>query len=62
MNNETTLTALLTAAILTGVLHTAAGPDQYLPFIAISKSRGYGYLKTILWTVSAASAMWAAPC
>ena len=51
MNNETTLTALLTAAILTGVLHTAAGPDHYLPFIAISKSRGYGYLKTILWTV-----------
>ena len=62
MGNETTITALLTAAIITGVIHTAAGPDHYLPFIAISKSRGYGHLKTILWTVSAASAMWAAPC
>ena len=44
MNNEATIAALLTAAILTGVIHTAAGPDHYLPFIAISKSRGYGYL------------------
>ena len=51
MNNEATIAALLTAAILTGVIHTAAGPDHYLPFIAISKSRGYGYLETILWTV-----------
>jgi threonine/homoserine/homoserine lactone efflux protein len=51
MGNETTITALLTAAIITGVIHTAAGPDHYLPFIAISKSRGYGHLKTILWTV-----------
>ena len=51
MNNETTLVALLTAAVLTGMIHTAAGPDHYLPFIAISRSRGYGYFKTILWTV-----------
>ena len=51
MNNETTLVALLTAAVLTGMIHTAAGPDHYLPFIAISRSRGYGYCKTILWTV-----------
>ncbi|MBR6471905.1 MAG: hypothetical protein IKS83_08920 [Victivallales bacterium] len=51
MNSETTLITLLAAAILTGFLHTVAGPDHYLPFIAISKSRGYGYLKTILWTV-----------
>ena len=50
MGNETTITALLTAAIITGVIHTAAGPD-HLPFIAISKSRGYGHFKTILWTV-----------
>ena len=51
MNDETTLAALLTTAILTGLLHTVAGPDHYLPFIAISKSRGYGYFKTVLWTV-----------
>lgn len=51
MNHETTLAALLLAALLTGVIHTVAGPDHYLPFIAISKSRKYGYFKTFLWTV-----------
>lgn len=51
MNNETTFAALLVAAILTAVIHTVAGPDHYLPFIAISKSRNYSYFKTILWTV-----------
>ena len=51
MNHGTTLAALLAAAILTGTVHTVAGPDHYLPFIAISQSRNYGYFKTVLWTV-----------
>ncbi len=51
MNQETTLAALLAASVLTGVIHTIAGPDHYLPFIAISKSRNYGYFKTFLWTI-----------
>lgn len=49
--SEITLVALLTAAVLTGFLHTIAGPDHYLPFIAIAQSRKYGFLKTMLWTL-----------
>ncbi len=51
MNQETTLAALLVTALLTGMIHTVAGPDHYLPFIAISKSRNYGWFQTMLWTV-----------
>lgn len=50
MTSETTLTTLVIAAVLTAIIHTLAGPDHYLPFIAIARSRNYGYLKTILWT------------
>ncbi len=49
--DEITLGALLLAAVLTGVIHTVAGPDHYLPFIAIAKSRNYGWGKTSLWTL-----------
>jgi hypothetical protein len=31
-------------------LHICTGPDHYLPFIALSKSRNWGVGKTILWT------------
>ena len=51
MNTETTLAALIVAAILTGMIHTAAGPDHYLPFVAIARSRHYGLAKTLLWTL-----------
>lgn len=44
------LTALWWAAVSVAVLHTLAGPDHYLPFIAIAKSRGYSMSKTLLWT------------
>lgn len=44
------LTALWWAAVSVAVLHTLAGPDHYLPFIAIAKSRGYSMGKTMLWT------------
>lgn len=46
-----TLTAIWAAALLTAVLHTIMGPDHYLPFIAIGKSRGYGLKKTLLLTL-----------
>ncbi len=49
--DEITLGALLLTAILTGVIHTIAGPDHYLPFIAIAKCRNYGWIKTFLWTL-----------
>ncbi len=49
--DEITLGALLLTAVLTGMIHTIAGPDHYLPFIAIAKSRGYGWVKTSLWTL-----------
>lgn len=45
-----TLSAVWLAAFLTAVLHTIMGPDHYLPFIAIGKSRGYSLKKTLLWT------------
>ncbi|MDD4816442.1 MAG: hypothetical protein PHI85_00540 [Victivallaceae bacterium] len=51
MHFDAALAAMLTTAALTGVIHTAAGPDHYLPFIAISKSRGYGWTKTAVWTL-----------
>lgn len=45
------LGVLLTAAITVACLHTAAGPDHYLPFIALSKARGWSLGKTIGWTI-----------
>src|SRR3954470_360567 len=49
MQAETEL--LLIAAITIAGLHTLAGPDHYLPFIALSKSRGWSAGKTISWTL-----------
>lgn len=45
-----TLSAIWLAALLTAVVHTIMGPDHYLPFIAIAKSKGYSIKKTLLWT------------
>jgi len=42
---------LILAAISIACLHTLTGPDHYLPFIALSKSRGWSFAKTIGWTV-----------
>ena len=38
---------LFTAASL-GVFHTAIGVDHYIPFVAMSKSNGWSYAKTML--------------
>ena len=42
---------LILAAISVACLHTATGPDHYLPFIALSRSRGWSKMKTIYWTL-----------
>ncbi len=42
---------LIVAAISIAGLHTATGPDHYLPFIALSKSRNWPVGKTIGWTI-----------
>ncbi|MBQ9270662.1 MAG: hypothetical protein IJ218_00130 [Alphaproteobacteria bacterium] len=47
---QITLTALWWAAFLTAVIHTITGPDHYLPFIAIAKSRDFSLKKTLFWT------------
>lgn len=47
---DATLLTLWFSAVSIAVVHTLAGPDHYLPFIAIAKSRGYGLLRTLLWT------------
>jgi hypothetical protein len=49
MSNNTLI--LLATAILTALIHTLTGPDHYLPFIAIARSRHYNWRKTMLWTL-----------
>lgn len=41
------LTLLTSLAITIGIGHTLAGPDHYLPFIMISKARGWSLSKTM---------------
>ena len=42
---------LAVTAISIACLHTVTGPDHYLPFIALSKSRGWSFAKTIGCTI-----------
>jgi sulfite exporter TauE/SafE len=42
---------LIAAAITIACLHTATGPDHYLPFIALSKARGWSFGRTLFWTI-----------
>ncbi len=51
MGHGGTLSALLIAAVLTGFIHTIAGPDHYLPFIALARMRHYSYCRTLALTV-----------
>lgn len=48
---STELNLLLVSAITIAALHTMAGPDHYVPFIALSRTRGWSFTKTLLWTV-----------
>jgi hypothetical protein len=36
---DSTVWALLVSAVSIAFIHTASGPDHYLPFIVISKSK-----------------------
>jgi sulfite exporter TauE/SafE len=45
------LQILLLSAIIISFLHTLAGPDHYLPFIALSKARAWSLSRTIFWTL-----------
>jgi len=45
------LDALLVAAVSIGFFHTAAGPDHYLPFIAMAKARDWSMGRTAIITV-----------
>jgi len=49
MQNE--MTMLILTAVTISCLHTLAGPDHYIPFIALSKTRGWSVKKTIGWTL-----------
>jgi sulfite exporter TauE/SafE len=49
---QTELQVLILTATGIACLHTLSGPDHYLPFIALSKSRGWSFGKTMFWTVT----------
>ncbi len=46
-----TLISLSITAITIAFLHTAAGPDHYLPFIVLQRSRGWTLSKTIMLAI-----------
>ena len=45
------LQVLIITATGIACLHTITGPDHYLPFIALSKTRGWSFGKTLGWTI-----------
>lgn len=49
INTEITLLAATAASI--GFVHTLIGPDHYLPFIVLSKARGWNIRKTLFITI-----------
>jgi ABC-type nickel/cobalt efflux system permease component RcnA len=48
---EESLLILLVSAASIGFFHTLLGPDHYLPFILLSRSRGWTTVKTMFVTV-----------
>ncbi len=46
-----TLFSLSITAITIAFLHTAAGPDHYLPFVVLQKSRGWSLTRTIMLAI-----------
>lgn len=44
--------ALLATAAFLGVVHTAAGPDHYVPFIALARARRWSPVRTVAVTLS----------
>lgn len=45
------LQALIITAIAISFLHTITGPDHYVPFVALARSRKWTFSRTIFWTV-----------
>ncbi|QHS62320.1 urease accessory protein UreH domain-containing protein [Chitinophaga agri] len=45
------LQLLITTAVTISFLHTVTGPDHYVPFIALSRVRGWSISKTVGWTL-----------
>lgn len=43
--------ALTVTAVSVGVLHTLLGPDHYLPFVALARSRGWKLARTLRITL-----------
>ncbi|MDA3835122.1 MAG: hypothetical protein PF495_17190 [Spirochaetales bacterium] len=41
------ITVLLITALTRGVVHTVAGPDHYIPFVALAKTRKWSMVKTV---------------
>src|SRR3954451_15152428 len=48
---QTEMEILMIAAISVACLHTVTGPDHYVPFIALSKARGWSFSRTLFWTI-----------
>ena len=48
---DSSLIALSITAISISFFHTASGPDHYLPFIVLSRSRKWSIYKTIMLTI-----------
>ncbi|MEJ7680967.1 MAG: hypothetical protein WKG06_24575 [Segetibacter sp.] len=48
---QTETEVLMIAAVSIACLHTVTGPDHYVPFIALSKARGWSFTRTIFWTI-----------
>ena len=44
--------AIILASISIALLHTLTGPDHYLPFIVLSKTRSWSITKTMGWTIA----------
>jgi hypothetical protein len=47
---DTGLTALLLSTVAISFVHTASGPDHYLPFIVFARSRKWSLATTAFWT------------
>ena len=47
---STEVVALAVTAATVGVLHTLLGPDHYLPFVALARSKGWTLRKTLAVT------------
>ena len=44
-------TSLVVLAVTTGLLHTVAGPDHYLPFVALARARSWSTRRTAVITL-----------